>query len=100
MRLGTDALGNLIRIENEIARFPANLEAVKTGKAEAVAQLEIAKAEMEKPFAFEEELKEKTERLNTLNVELNLDEKDKSVIGAEPEQEDEPTERKSTDRER
>ncbi len=100
VRLGTDALGNLIRIENEIARFPANLEAVKTGKAEAVAQLEIAKAEMEKPFAFEEELKEKTERLNTLNVELNLDEKDKSVIGAEPEQEDEPTERKSTDRER
>ena len=99
--LGTDALGNLTRIENEIAKFPARLEAAKTRKEETVAQLEIAKVEVEKPFAFEDELKEKTERLNKLNVELNLDEKDNAVIDDEPEQNnDEPPEKKNTDRER
>lgn len=98
--LGVDALGNLTRIENEIAKFPARLEAAKTRKEETLAQLETAKVEVEKPFAFENELKEKTERLNALNIELNLNEKDNSVIDDEPEQNDEPPEKKSADRER
>ena len=98
--LGMDALGNLTRIENEIAKLPARLEAAKTRKEETIAQFETAKVEVEKPFAFENELKEKTERLNALNIELNLNEKDNSVIDDEPEQNDEPTEKKSEDRER
>ena len=98
--LGTDALGNLTRIENEIAKLPARLEAAKTRKEETTAQLETAKEEVKKPFAFENELKEKTERLNALNIELNLNEKDKSVIDDEPEQNGEPPEKKCTDRER
>ncbi|MCR0417202.1 DEAD/DEAH box helicase family protein [[Clostridium] innocuum] len=100
VELGVDALGNLTRIENEIAKFPARLEAAKTRKAETIAQLETAKVEVEKPFAFENELKEKTERLNALNIELNLNEKDNSVIDDEPEQNDELPEKKSADRER
>ena len=60
--LGVDALGNLTRIENEIAKLPARLEAAKTRKAETISQLETAKVKVEKPFAFENELKEKTER--------------------------------------
>ncbi|MDE6251430.1 MAG: DEAD/DEAH box helicase family protein [Lachnospiraceae bacterium] len=98
--LGVDAFGNLTRIENEIAKFPARLEAAKTRKEETIAQLETAKVEVEKPFAFENELKEKTERLNALNIELNLNEKDNSVIDDEPEQNGEPPEKKSADRER
>ena len=98
--LGTDALGNLTRIENEIAKLPARLEAAKTRKEETIAQLETAKEEVKKPFAFEDELKEKTERLNALNIELNLNEKDNAVIDDEPEQNDEPAEKKSEDRER
>ncbi len=99
--LGSDTLGNLTRIENEIAKLPAKLEAAKTRKEETVAQLETAKIEVEKPFAFEDELKEKTERLNELNIELNLNEKENAVIDDEPEQNnDEPTERKNTGRER
>ena len=98
--LGMDALGNLTRIENEIAKLPARLEAAKTRKEETIAQLETAKVEVEKPFAFENELKEKTERLNALNIELNLNEKDNAVIDDEPEQNDEQPEKKSTDRER
>lgn len=98
--LGMDALGNLTRIENEITKLPARLEAAKTRKEETIAQLETAKVEVEKPFAFENELKEKTERLNALNIELNLNEKDNAVIDDEPEQNDEPAEKKSEDRER
>ena len=98
--LGTDPLGNLTRIENELAKIPAKLEAAKTKKAETMEQLETAKIEVEKPFAFEDELKEKSERLNALNIELNLDQKDPAVLDAEPEQSEEPPERKCASRER
>lgn len=98
--LGADALGNLTRIENELSKFPVRLEAAKTKKAETIAQLEIAKEEIKKPFAFEDELKEKAERLNALNIELNLNEKDTSVMDTEPEQTEEQPERKCASRER
>ena len=100
VELGVDALGNLTRIENEIAKLPTRLKAAKTRKEETIAQLETAKEEVKKPFAFENELKEKTERLNALNIELNLNEKDNAVIDDEPEQNDEQPEKKSADRER
>ena len=87
--LGADALGNLTRIENELSKLPARLEAAKTKKEE-----------IKKPFAFEDELKEKTERLNALNIELNLNEKDTSVMDTEPEQAEEQPERKCASRER
>ena len=98
--LGSDALGNLTRIENELSKLPARLEAAKTKKAETIVQLETAKEEIKKPFAFEDELKEKTERLNALNIELNLNEKDTSVMDTEPEQTEEQPERKCASRER
>lgn len=98
--LGADALGNLTRIENELSKLPARLEAAKTKKAETIAQLETAKEEIKKPFAFEDELKEKTERLNALNIELNLNEKDTSVMDTEPEQAEEQPERKCASRKR
>lgn len=100
VELGSDALGNLTRIENELAKLPAKLEATKTRKAEILEQLANAKSEVQKPFAFEDELKEKTDRLNALNIELNLDEKDTPVLDTEPEQSDEPPERKCVNWER
>jgi N12 class adenine-specific DNA methylase/adenine-specific DNA methylase len=98
--LGADALGNLTRIENELSKLPARLEVAKTKKAETIAQLETAKEEIKKPFAFEDELKEKMERLNALNIELNLNEKDTSVMDTESEQTEEQPERKCASRER
>ena len=98
--LGSDALGNLTRIENEIGKIPARLEAAKTRKAETLEQLANAKSEVLKPFAFENELKEKTDRLNALNIELNLDEKDTPVMDTEPEQTEEQPEKRTQDRER
>ena len=98
--LGSDALGNLTRIENEIGKIPARLEAAKTRKAETLEQLANAKTEVLKPFAYEDELKEKTDRLNALNIELNLDKKDAPVMDTEPEQENEQPEKRTQDRER
>ena len=98
VNLGEDALGNLTRIENELAKIPAKLDAAKTRRTEILSQLENAKEELAKPFAFEQELKEKTERLNALNIELNLDKKDPAVLDAEPEESEEQPERKTADR--
>ena len=100
VELGSDALGNITRIENELGKLPARLEAAKTRKTETLEQLANAKTEVQKPFAYEEELKEKTDRLNLLNIELNLDEKDTPVMDTEPEQETEPPEKKTPSRER
>ena len=100
VELGSDPLGNLTRIENELAKLPARLEAAQIKLAETIEQLETAKVEVQKPFAFEEELKEKSERLNALNIELNLDKKDPAVLDAEPEETEEQPERKCTNRER
>ena len=100
MELGADAFGNLTRIENELVKLPARLEAAKTKKEETIAQFETAKEEVKKPFAFEKELNEKMERLNALNIELNLNEKDTPVLDDEPEPSSEPPERKGADRER
>ena len=100
VELGSDPLGNLTRIENELAKLPARLEAAQIKLAETIEQLETAKAEVQKPFAFEEELKEKSERLNALNIELNLDKKDPAVLDTEPEQTEEQPERKCANRER
>ena len=100
VELGSDPLGNLTRIENELAKLPARLEAAQIKLAETIEQLETAKVEVQKPFAFEEELKEKSERLNALNIELNLDKKDPAVLDAEPEEAEEQPERKCANRER
>lgn len=62
VELGWDSLGNLTRIENELAKLPVRLERAKTKLAETATQLENAKVEVEKPFAFENELQEKTDR--------------------------------------
>ena len=83
-----------------ISKFPARLEAAKTRKAETLEQLANAKTEVLKPFAYEDGLKEKTDRLNALNIELNLDEKDTPVMDTEPEQENEQPEKRTQDRER
>lgn len=98
--LGSDALGNLTRIENKLSQLPADLEAERKDKAELITQLGNAKVEVQKPFAYEDELREKSDRLNALNIELNLDEKDPSVMDAEPEQSDEQPERKCANWER
>ena len=61
-------------------------------------QLKNAKAEVQKPFPQEEELKTKSARLNELSAMLNLDKRENEIVDGER-GEEEPS-RSSDDRER
>ena len=74
--LGSDIYGNITRIDNLLASLENKCETVKQTLESTIQQRENAKAELGKPFAMEDELKEKNKRLAELNTLLNLDEKD------------------------
>ena len=71
--LGSDPRGNLIRLDNALAQMSQRLKAFQTQLDETYHQQEAAKAELDKPFPYEEELRDKTARLIFLDAELNLD---------------------------
>ena len=71
--LGDDGLGNLTRIEHAIEKIPENLEKAKQALQEVQTQMENAKEELKKTFPKEEELEEKSRRLQELDSLLNLD---------------------------
>ncbi len=73
VQLGSDARGNLIRIENQLNAIPQRLNGVEVVLQNVYAQLEAAKAEMGKPFPQEAELQEKSARLAELNAILDID---------------------------
>ena len=72
--LGDDASGNIARINNALDRIPQRLQSVEAQLQALYGQIENAKAELEKPFAFEAELAEKAARLAELDAMLNIDE--------------------------
>ena len=78
--LGTDVNGNIVRIDNAIKDMPSRLAMCKTELENTILQLENAKAEVEKPFVFEDELKQKSTRLDELNTQLNLDVGDEDIV--------------------
>ena len=80
--LGSDPKGNLIRLDNALAQMPQRMQSLQTHLEETYHQQEAAKAELEKPWPYEQELRDKTARLIFLDAELNLDARDQS----EPEQ--------------
>ena len=73
VELGTDAKGNLLRIENALDKMPDRLASVNAELENLYVQKEAARAELGKPFPFEQELAEKTARLVELDTALNLD---------------------------
>ena len=98
--LGTDIFGNITRLDNALDKLPESLQMKRTELADTKVQLENAHAELKKPFSNEAELAEKTERLNELNILLNMDQKDKVLLDAEPDEGTEPQERKAVGLER
>ena len=78
--LGADIFGNITRIDNLIDGMVQKLEVEKLALSETQTQLENARTEMETPFAKEAELKEKSERLKELNILLNMDQKDRTLL--------------------
>ena len=84
--LGADVFGNLTRMDNVIDGLSGKLEAVRAELANTQVQLENARTELVAPFAREAELAEKTARLKELNILLNMDQKDKSLIDDVPDE--------------
>ncbi len=82
VELGNDVRGNLIRIDNALGNIPGRIQAAEVQLASIREQLEMAKAEVGKPFPQEEELKTKNARLIELNAELDI-EKQTSMTPAE-----------------
>lgn len=97
--LGTDAIGNITRIDNAIEKIPERLEVKKQELEMNEQQFATAKQEVEKPFDKEQELTEKTNRLNVLNGLLNVDKRENELVDSAPE-EDEPIEKKQKEYER
>ena len=73
--LGTDPRGNLTRIDNALAQMPQRLAGVKAQLENLYQQQAAAKEEVGRPFAYEEELREKSARLTELDMLLNIDSK-------------------------
>lgn len=71
-KLGLDARGNLTRIDNALGSMQGRLHSVQKELENLYNQQAAAKVEVQKPFMQEQELKEKTARLATLDRELNM----------------------------
>lgn len=71
-KLGTDARGNLTRIDNALASMQSRLKVVTDQLDNLHKQQEAAKSEIGKPFPQEQELKDKISRLTVLDAELNI----------------------------
>ena len=88
--LGTDPLGNIIRLDNSLNNFPERINSAENELATLHQQQAAAQIEVEKPFPQEEELAEKSARLAELNAQLDVDEKSHEPEQDEEEQEDVP----------
>lgn len=80
LALGSDLLGNITRIDNTLGNIINKLEKSKNDLVETKKQFENAKLETQRPFPQEEELKQKSKRLDELNIQLNLNKTDKEII--------------------
>ena len=80
VEIGADPLGNLQRLSNALEGMTGKMTDVEQKLSNVEHQLETAKVEVTKPFAQEQELAEKLERLAELNALLNMDEKGDNAL--------------------
>ena len=78
--LGSDAKGNITRLDHALENIEKRLHAAKEQYENVLKQYETAKKEVEKPFVNEDELQQKTRRLDELNILLNMDEKSNEIL--------------------
>ena len=64
--------GNLTRLDNALDKIAERFMDHETTLENLLRQREAAKAEVGKPFQFEEELRTKSARLAELDAELNI----------------------------
>jgi hypothetical protein len=70
----------MLRIENVLNNLESKMDNIETKIEEYKRNLEQSKIEYEKPFPYEEALKEKISRQFELNSLLDLNKKDNEVI--------------------
>lgn len=78
--LGLDAFGNITRINNLLDNIEKRIPEERIKLDNLINQMEIANVEVQKEFPQEQELKEKLEKLNTLNAELNIKNDENEII--------------------
>ena len=78
--LGSDVYGNIQRLDNTLEGLPASLAKTQEAIKSAQQNLEQAKAELNKPFPFEEELATKSARLGELNAMLDMDKPENAIV--------------------
>ena len=71
--LGTDARGNLTRLDNALDGFPDRIARAENQLQTLYQQRDAAQVEVEKPFPKEAELAEKSARLAELDILLNME---------------------------
>lgn len=97
IKLGEDAIGNITRIDNALAGIPDRKAQYEKTLEELHTQEKNLKEELAKPFAQEEELKEKTARLTELDAMLNLDKHESAAIGEDSNDRDRDAPERSED---
>lgn len=83
VRLGSDELGNITRINNVLEGMPQKLEEAEQKLETVKGQMENAIAEVGKPFPKEAELNQMLERMSELNALLNMDENEENLMESE-----------------
>ena len=78
--LGKDVFGNITRIENLITSVPDRLTKAKEQLEQVIIQKCNAEEEVKREFPQEQELKEKSKRLDELNISLNMDKSKSEII--------------------
>ena len=86
--LGNDIYGNITRIDNALSNIGKELEENKDELENTKKQFENAKIDVKIPFDKENELKEKSTRLDRVNALLKLDEKENSIMEDDEKSED------------
>ena len=80
VHLGSDVYGNITRIDNAISDMSKKLDSNKLKLENLKQQFENAKVDSQVPFDKENELQEKIKRLNQVNKELEINEKENEII--------------------
>jgi hypothetical protein len=89
--LGSDVYGNIQRLDNALEGLPSSLSKTQEAIKSAQQNLDKAKAEINKPFPFEEELATKSARLGELNAMLDMDRPENAIVDGERSEEDSNT---------
>jgi len=83
VEMGTDARGNISRLDNALGDLPKVLQAQRGALEEARQQLAVALVEKDKPFPQEAELAGKVARLGELTRALQVNEREPEILEGE-----------------